>query len=151
MKKMILFTALALLFLALPCQEQELPPVQAQEQPQVQAEEPPQTQAEEPPAPLQGRDLGKVRFPAAFIHAGKEYPAGDYWLFLTAKDGRSMFVVQDAQKTLLFEDLAIIKPGGYRGGRGFHVDINRMRDREYIRLKITMPGEWALGYFLLKK
>jgi hypothetical protein len=153
MKKMIVFTVLALIALALPCQEKELPPIQPEEQPQVQAEEPPQAQAEEqPPAQPQGRDLNKVRFPAAFIHAGNEYPAGDYWLVLTSKDGLPMFAVQDAQKAPLFEDLAIVKARkGGRAGTAFFVEKKFMTDREYFRIKVTTPGEWLLGYFLIKK
>lgn len=151
MKKILLFTALALLSLALPCQEQELPPVQAQEQPQVQAEEPPQAQPEELPAPPQGRDLNKVRFPAAFIHAGKEYPAGDYWLVLATRDGRSLFVVQDAQKALLFEELAIVKPRSGGTGSAFRVSRDLTRGREYFRIRVSAPGEWLLGYFLVKR
>ncbi len=50
-----------------------------------------------------------VRFPLAFIHAGKEYPAGNYRVVLAEKDGQSLFAVQNAQKELLFEELAMVK------------------------------------------
>jgi hypothetical protein len=153
MKKLILLAALAFVSIALLGQEQEQLPIQPQEEPQVQAEEPPAAQvAEQPPAQPQGRDLKKFRFPAAFIHAGKEYPAGDYWLVLSTVDGRSFFTVQDAQKTVLFEELAIVKTHSASGTKShFHVDLNGMKDSEYFRVKITTQGEWLLGYFLVKK
>jgi hypothetical protein len=145
MKKLIVLAALALVSIALLGQEQ--PPVQPQEEPQVQAEAP-------PPAPVapQGRDLKKIRFPAAFIHAGKEYPAGDYWLILASKDGQPFFAVQNAQKESLFEDLAIvIDRSGERTGSAFFMEKKFMTEKEYFRVKVTTPGEWLLGYFLVKK
>ncbi len=151
MKKSICFAALVLFFFLLPGQEQEQIPVLPEEQPQVQAEEPAPAQ-EPPPAPpvqVQGRDLKKVRIPQAFIHAGKEYPAGDYWMVLAARDGQSYFAVQSAEKELLFEELAIAKPR--RGGSGFHVSRQMTADSEYFRVKVSAPGEWLLGYFLVKK
>ncbi len=154
MKKIILFAVLAALCLVLPCQvEPELPPIQAEEQPQVQAEDPPQAQAEvQPPSQSQGQDLKKVRFPAAFIHAGTEYPAGDYWLILASRNGQSFFAVQNAQKEPLFEDLAIvIDRSGERTGSAFFVGKKFMTDKEYFRVKVTTPGKWLLGYFLVKK
>lgn len=147
MKKITLLAIMALVSLALLGQEQEQPPVQPDEQPQVQAAEP-------PPAPLppQGRDLKRVSFPRAFIHAGKEYPAGNYWLTLSTGEGRPFFTVQDAQKAVLFEDLAIVKTHPAQGTRSrFHVDVNGMTDNEYFRVKVTTQGEWLLGYFLVKK
>jgi len=149
MKKLILLAALALVSIALLGQEQEQLPIQPQEEPQVQAEEPPAAQVAAQP---QGRDLKKFRFPAAFIHAGKEYPAGDYWLVLSTAEGRSVFTVQDTQRAMLFEELAIVKAHPAAGSKShFHVDINAMKDSEYFRVKVTTQGEWLLGYFLVKK
>ena len=145
MKKTIFLAVLALVSIALLGQEQEQVTVQDPEQPQVQAEE-------QPPAPIQGKDLKRVRFPEAFIHAGKEYPAGDYWLVLATKDGQPFFVVQNAQKELLFEDLAIVKGRrGKRSGSAFFVEKKLITGKEYFRIKVTTPGEWLLGYFLVKK
>ncbi len=147
MKKLILLAVLALVSIALLGQEQEQLPIQPQDEPQVQAEEPPP-----PPVAPQGKDLKKFRFPAAFIHAGKEYPAGDYWLVLSTVEGRSFFTVQDAQKAVLFEELAIVKTHPVSGTKShFHVDLNGMKDSEYFRVKVTTQGEWLLGYFLVKK
>ncbi|MBU4404500.1 MAG: hypothetical protein L6428_04980 [Candidatus Aminicenantes bacterium] len=137
MKKTIFLAALALISIALLGQEQE----------QVTVQDP-----EQPPAPIQGKDLKRIRFPEAFIHAGKEYPAGDYWLVLATKDGQPFFAVQNAQKELLFEDLAIVKDRrGNRSGSAFFVGKKFMTDKEYFRIKVTTPGEWLLGYFLVKR
>lgn len=181
MKKSIFFVVLVLFAIMIPAQEkekEEIPVLPDEQQPQVQVQEPPvlpaeqtQVQAQEPPVlpaeqpqvqaaepspapPVQpqGKNLKKIRFPQAFIHAGKEYPAGDYWLILAAKEGQPLFVVQNAQKELLFEDLAIViaRPGG-RSGSSFWVDKRFMTEKEYFRVKVTTPGEWLLGYFLVKK
>ena len=147
MKKLILLALLALVSLALLGQEQEPLPTQPQEEPQVQAEVPPP-----PPVVSPGRDLKKIRFPEAFIHAGKDYPAGDYWLILASKDGQPFFAVQNAQKEPLFEDLAIvIDRSGERTGSAFFMEKKFMTEKEYFRVKVTTPGEWLLGYFLVKK
>lgn len=143
MKKSILFVVLVLFFFLLPGQEQI--PVLPEEQPQVQA-------GAQTPAPVQGKDLKRIRFPEAFIHAGREYPAGDYWLVLAVKDGQPFFAVHNAQKELLFEDLAVVKPRrGGRTGSSFWVEKRFMTEREYFRVKVTTPGEWLVGYFLVKK
>jgi hypothetical protein len=147
MKKSILFVVSALFSIML--LGQELVPVQAKEKPQDQ----PQVQAaEQPQAQLQGRDLKMVRFPLAFIHTGKEYPAGNYWLVLAEKDGQSLFSVQNAQKELLFEELAVVKARSGGGtGSGFRVSKELMKDKEYFRIKVTTPDQWLMGYFLVKK
>jgi hypothetical protein len=145
MKKIILFAALALMAIAFWGQEQL--PVQADEQTQAQVEEaPPAT-----PVLTPIYDLKRIRIPRAFIHEGKEYPAGAYWMTLAKKDGQILFTVQNGQKETLFEELAIVKPKTKGGGSSFHVDINGMKDGEYARVKISAPNEWMLAYFLLKK
>lgn len=152
MKKSILFVALVLFFFLLPGQEQEQIPVLPEEQPLVQAEEPVPAQEPPPATPIQvqGHDLKKVRIPQAFIHAGKEYPAGDYWLVLAARDGQSYFTVQNSGKEPLFEELALAKPR--RGGSVYRVVGRRLTaDREFYRIKVAAPGEWLYGFFLVKK
>jgi hypothetical protein len=161
MKKTVLFVVLALLAVMLLAQEQEkeqIPVVSAEQSqaeplPSVPPQEQLQAQPAEPaPAPAPGRDLKRIRFPQAFVHAGKEYAAGDYWLVLTARDGQPVFTVRNPQQELLFDDLAIVKPrSGKRSGRGFVVSKHLMKDGEYFRVKVTTPGEWLLGYFLVKK
>lgn len=152
MRKAIVFAVLVLFSLLLTGQEepQEIP-TQPDEQAQVQAAEP--AQAEEqpapPPAPVQGRDLNKVRIPQPFIHAGSEYPAGVYWLVLAERDGQSYFAVHNDRKEPLFEELAIAKT---RSGSGLRVAGRGMTaDREFFRLKVAAPGAWLYGFFLVKK
>lgn len=146
MKKSIIFVFLILFSLLLVGQEQE------QEQIPVQPAEPATAQAVEPPPaqPVQGQDLKRVRIPKAFIHAGKEYPAGDYWMVLADKGGQRFFAVQNERKEPLFEELAIVKARS-GGGGGFRVSKQLTADREYFRVKVTTAGEWLMGYFLVKK
>lgn len=60
--------------------------------------------------------------------------------------------MQDAQKAVLFEELAIVKAHPVKGTKSHvHVDIAGMLDNEYVRIKVTTQGEWVLGYFLVKK
>jgi hypothetical protein len=145
MKKSFLLVALALFALAVLGQEQL--PVQPGEQPQVQAAEP-----QPAPLPPPGRDLKIVPFPKAFIHADKEYAAGNYRMVLAEKDGQPVFFVANAQKEPLFEELAIVKDHPAEGTKShFHVNIAGMSDNEYIRVKVTTQGQWLMGYFLVKK
>ncbi|MBN2345731.1 MAG: hypothetical protein JXO51_05015 [Candidatus Aminicenantes bacterium] len=147
MKKIILCALVALLSILLLAQDET--PVPAPVEPQVQ--EPEQAPAQ-PVAAIQEKNLRKIRFPQAFVHAGKEYPAGEYWLVLTDKDGRPVFMVRNAQQELLFEELAVVKDRpGRRRGSSFWVRNEFMRDKEYFRVKVTTPGQWLMGYFLVKK
>ena len=103
-------------------------------------------------AQTQDMDLKSVNFPQAFIQAGKEYPAGEYWVVLPMKDGQPLFTVQNAQKELLFEELAIVidrKGGGT--GSSFQVKKAFVTKKEYFRIKVTTPGQWLMGYFLVKQ
>lgn len=146
MKKSILFVVAALFSIML--LGQEAVPVQAEETPQDQ----PQVQAAEQPLPrLQERDLKMVRFPLAFIHSDKEYPAGNYRVVLTEKDGQSLFLVENAQKEPLFEELAVVKDRSGAAGSGFRVSRELMKDKEYFRIKVTTPAQWLMAYFLVKK
>lgn len=147
MKKSMVFVMVALLAVMVLAQEQEQEPVPTAGE-QAQAVPQPPTAA---PAP-QGRDLKRVRFPLAFIHAGKEYAAGDYWLILGEKESQPVFFVRNAQEEVLFEELAVVKPrSGGRSGRGFAVNKQMTKDGEYFRVKVTTAAEWLMGYFLVKK
>ncbi|HOW44526.1 MAG TPA: hypothetical protein PK919_05070 [Candidatus Aminicenantes bacterium] len=145
MKRSIVFAVLILFSLLLAAQEQE--PEQVPVLPDEQAQPAPQQAVEPPPAP--GRDLQRVRIPMAFVHAGKEFPAGNYWLVLTEKDGQRSFVVQDERREPLFEELAIAMP--HRGGGGFQVSRKLTSGDEFFRVRVNAPGEWLLGFFLIKK
>ena len=125
MKKLLLLIALALVSPASVMGQEQLP-VQPSEQPQVQATE----QQPAPPAPGPSGPQDRP-FPQAFIHADKEYPAGDYRMVLTTEEGRtSVFFVANAQKELLFDELAIVKTHPAAGTHvplpcGYHGDVGR--------------------------
>ncbi len=145
MRKAIVFAVLVLCALLLAAQEQEPQeiPVQPDEQAQVQAEEP------APPPPAIGREVSRLRIPRPFIHAGKEYPAGDYWLALASREGSSYFTVQNESRNPLFEELAIAKA---RSGSGLRLVSRAMTgDQEFYRIKVAAPGEWLYVFFLVKK
>jgi hypothetical protein len=128
MKKLILFTLVALCSCLLLAQSEEQAQAVPQDQPQVEPQANPQAQAKD-------MNLKRIHFPKAFIHAGQ-----------------SLFSVRNAQKEQLFEELAIVKPrSGGRSGSAFRVNEELMRDKEYFRVKVTTPSRWLLGYFLIKK
>jgi hypothetical protein len=103
-------------------------------------------------AQSQDKNLGKINFPQAFIHAGKEFPQGDYEVVLTVKDAVPFLNVYNSKQELLFEELAIVKVHSAKGTKShFHVDIGGMLDNEYLRIKVTTQREWLMGYFLVKK
>jgi len=96
--------------------------------------------------------LGKIDFPQAYIHAGQEFPRGNYEIVLTMKDSVPFFNVYNSDQELLFEELAIVKAHPAKGTRSrFHVDIGGMLDNEYLRIKVTTQREWLMSYFLVKK
>jgi hypothetical protein len=132
MKKLILFAVMAVLCGLLPAQDQEPAKVEPQ---------------------AQDIDLKTIHFPQAFIHAGKEYPAGDYRMVLTVKDGQHVFTVSNAQQPEpLFEELAVVKAmSGAGSGSRFRVKKDFLRGKEYFRVKVTMPGQWLMGFFLVRK
>jgi len=137
MKKIILIAVLVLFSGLLLAQEQE----QAQVEPQVQPQLLPQV-----------KNLKKIGFPQAFIHAGKEYPAGIYWLLLTMKDGQPLFVVHNAQKELLFEELAVAKAkAAIQIGPSLRLKKEFMKNREYFRITAYTSGQKLMGYFLVKR
>jgi len=141
MKKPIIFAVAAMLCGLLSAQEQEQTQAEPQAEPQVKTE--PQAQ---------DIDLKTIHFPQAFIHAGKEYPAGDYRMVLTVKDGQPLFTVSGAQQPEpLFEELAIVKTKGGAGSPHPRVKKDFLRDKEYFRIKVTMSGQWLMGYFLVKR
>jgi len=143
MKKIVLIAVLVLFSGLLLAQEQE----QTQVEPQAQVE--PKSQ----PQPLpQVKNLKKIGFPQAFIHAGKEYPAGIYWLLLTMKDGQPLFVVHNAQKELLFEELAVVKAkAAIQIGPSLRLKKEFMKNREYFRITAYTSGQKLMGYFLVKR
>lgn len=151
MKKLIPVSSLVILTCLLAAQPQEQPQEQTAAEAQIEAQVEPQAK---PPEQAKSREMNlkNIRFPQPFIHTGKEYPAGNYWLVLTTRDGQPLFTVQNAQKETLFEELAVVKErGSGRSGSWFRVNKKTTKDQEYFRVKVTTPDQWLMGYFLVKK
>jgi len=103
-------------------------------------------------AQSQDMNLKKINFPQAFVHAGKEFPAGPYWVVLTSKEGQPLFTVHNAQQELLFEELAVVKArSGGKMNAPFRVKKEFLKEREYFRIRVSTPSQWLMGYFLVKK
>jgi len=100
-------------------------------------------------------EVGEVNFPQAFLHAGKEYDPGKYWVVVTEKEGIPYFTVSNEKKELLFEEMAVIKryktkakakaPVKYQVKSGF------LKGKEYFRVKISRPGVSIIAFFMVKQ
>jgi hypothetical protein len=95
--------------------------------------------------------IGKVRIARSFIHAGKEYQKGNYFVTLTSKNGVPYFNIKNQKKELLFEELAVVIPNEtikskfrFRVGKMF---INKY---EYFKLTVKKPEADYLAFFLIK-
>jgi hypothetical protein len=161
MKKILLFFAMALLVLntagtaqsaqsAQTTQEtQEEQTKQATQVEEVKQEEP--AKKEEPVKP-EDLNLGRIYFPRAFVHAGKNYDKGVYRMSLTEKEGVPWFKVFDKKKELLFEEMAVVKP--YKGkSRRFRFRIRKqmLKGYEYFRITVTKPDKRIIAYFFVKQ
>lgn len=96
--------------------------------------------------------LGRIYFPKAFVHAGKDYNKGTYKVEFTVKDDVPLFKVFDRKNNLLFEELAVIKP--YEGkSKKFKYRVKKelLKGYEYFRIKITKPDNLYMAYFLVKQ
>jgi hypothetical protein len=103
-------------------------------------------------AQSQDINLGKINFPQAFIHAGKEFPQGKYEVIVTVKDSVPFFYVYNSQQELLFEELAIVKAHSKnKKASPYSLKKEFLKDDEYFRIKVIEPEQWLLGYFLVKK
>lgn len=97
--------------------------------------------------------IGTVKIPRAFIHAGKEYNKGNYWVTLKAKEGIPYFNVCDQKKELLFEELAVLIPLNAPTPTEKvwqHVTKKMMKDHEYYRIKVMRPDSMIIAYLLIK-
>jgi hypothetical protein len=97
--------------------------------------------------------IGNVRIPRAFIHAGKDYSKGIYYITLKAKNGIPYFNVHNRKKELLFEELAVLKNRDYKGkAKKFRHWVHRefLRGYEYYRIKVIRPDSHIMAYLLLK-
>jgi len=137
---------------------QENPPVEESQVGQVNPGTPPETQPlegpqaqPEPVVQVEEFRLGKIHFPKDFIHAGQDYPKGNYLVSLISKEGISYFRLSSTGGESLFEELSVVKP--YKTGvRKFKTIIQRslLKEAEYFRLKVIKPGEVAMAFFLVK-
>ena len=96
--------------------------------------------------------IGSVRIPKAFIHAGKDYQRGMYWVTLTLKDGFPHFNVHNRNKQLLFEEMAVVKPKEYKGKATklrHRIRKELLRGYEYFRIKVTRPDGLIMAYLLV--
>jgi hypothetical protein len=96
--------------------------------------------------------LGKIYFPRPFIHAGKHYNKGTYWMVLTEKDSVPYFKVLTKNHELIFEEMAVLAP--YEGkAKKFKYRVKKelLRGYEYFRVKVTRPSGLVMAYFLLEK
>jgi hypothetical protein len=103
-------------------------------------------------AQSQDMNLGKINFPQAYIHAGKEFPQGDYEVVLTVKDAVPFLNVYNSKQELLFEELAIVKAHPrLKMASPYRLKKEFLKDEEYFRIKVIEPEQWLLGYFMVKK
>ncbi len=103
-------------------------------------------------AQSQDVSLGGINFPQAYVHAGTEYPKGNYAVVLTFKDSVPFFNVYNSEQGLLFEEKAIVitRPGS-RKSVPFSIKKGMVKDGEYFRIIMIRPDQRLLGFFLIKK
>ncbi len=99
-------------------------------------------------------NLGRSYFPKNFVHNGKEYKKGLYYVLLTEKKGVPWFKVLDRKKQPLFEELAVVKPierkQKKRRRTRLKVKKEMLKDYEYYRIKVFKPEAEIIAYFLVK-
>lgn len=96
--------------------------------------------------------IGNVRIPRDFVHSGKNYKKGIYYVTLKSKKDEPYFFVHNRKKELLFEELAIVKP--YKGkAKKFRFRVRKamMKGYEYYRLKVVHPEKELLAFFFIKQ
>jgi hypothetical protein len=103
-------------------------------------------------AQSQDINLGKINFPRAFVHAGQEFPRGRYEVVLTVKDSVPFFNVYNSKQELLFEEQVIVKAhSASRMASPYRLKKEFLKGEEYFRIMVIKPGQWLMGYFLVKK
>jgi hypothetical protein len=103
-------------------------------------------------AQSQDINLGSINFSRAYIHAGQEFPQGNYEVVLTVKDAVPFFYVYNSKQELLFEELAIVKAhSGSKMASPYRLKKEFLKDEEYFRIMVVKPEQWLMGYFLIKK
>lgn len=96
--------------------------------------------------------IGNVRIPRPFVHAGKDYQGGTYYMTLKNNpEGIPYFYIHNAKKELLFEELAVIKPYSGKSKKfKLHVKKEMLKGYEYYRVKIFHPEKEIIAFFLVK-
>lgn len=98
--------------------------------------------------------VGNVRIPRDFVHAGKDYKQGVYWVTLKAKDGVPYFNIHNKKKELLFEEMAVlqIRERKTTPKRIWHrVNRSILKGSEYYRIKVTRPDSYIKAFLLIKR
>jgi hypothetical protein len=109
------------------------------------------------PAPdFKGLDfkIGNVRIPRDFVHAGKDYKRGVYWVTLKAKAGVPYFNIHNRKKELLFEEMGVLQLRKRKSApkRIWHrVNRTMLRGYEYYRIKVTRPDSYIKAFLLIKQ
>jgi hypothetical protein len=96
--------------------------------------------------------VGYISIPRPFVHAGKDYARGAYYITLTEKEGVPYFNVFNRKKELLFEEMAVVQPYKARN-KNFKYRIRKgySRGGEYFRLRVIQPDSVMSAFFLIKK
>jgi len=96
--------------------------------------------------------LGGIDFPQAYIHAGTEFPKGNYAVVLTLRDNVPFFNVYNSEQGLLFEEMAIVQArSGSKRSVPQQVKKGMVKGQEYFRITVVKPDQLLMGYFLVKK
>jgi len=98
--------------------------------------------------------LGRVNVPRPFIHAGKDYAGGVYWITLSEKEGVPYFNVHDKDKKLLFDELAVLKPKNTSGSADkmkHRVHKGLISGSEYFKIKVDRGDSDIIAFLLVKK
>jgi hypothetical protein len=106
----------------------------------------PQEPAKEPDI-----NVGNISIPSSFIHAGKNYDKGVYYVILTAKEGVPYFNVHNQKKELLFEEMAVVKPNTSRAKFTYRVKRGFLANHEYFRVKVIKPDAQLIAFLLVKE
>jgi hypothetical protein len=109
--------------------------------------------AEEEETASQSPDItvGNITIPRSFIHAGKNYDKGVYYVTVTAKEGVPYFNIHNRNKELLFEEMAVVKPNKSKSRFTHRVRRGFLPNYEYFRLKVITPEAQMMAFFLVKE
>jgi hypothetical protein len=96
--------------------------------------------------------IGNVRIPRNFIHSGKDYNRGIYYVTLTNNKGVPYFNVYNPKKELLFEEMAVLVLRNYKGkAKKLRHWIRKglLRGNEYYRIRVTRADSHIMAFLLI--